>query len=153
MWLLLFLWVFEQLGLMLVCSYNAPEVGFEGRPDSSNLDFRKCDAWSFGILCLETLRNGAFYMGDTTVMTMISQCSVPSVSSGSNGVSWSNSMDSTESLTIKKHISYVAISLSKRIHPPASRINFMHTFRHCLCFEAGNRLADLSILPLLVPGV
>jgi len=133
--------------------YNAPELEADQPTGCPELDYRKCDVWSLGLLCLEALRNGAAYTGDEVIKSMIPQMSLSKGSSSSHGASLSSRLDSRELLAMKMQISDVAISICRRISVPLPRISFLHTFQHCLQFDAQHRLADLSSLPLLAPGV
>jgi ankyrin repeat protein/serine/threonine protein kinase len=133
-------------------AYNAPELDVNQQSDFK-IDFRKCDVWSFGLLCLETVRKGAYYGADEMIMSMIGQGGTSSGSSSSPSPFLSTKLDWNNLLAVKRQLSKVAISVCKKVSLGSSRISFIQTFGHCLSFEAEHRLADLSSLPLSAPGV
>ncbi|KAI9692660.1 MAG: hypothetical protein M1820_009494 [Bogoriella megaspora] len=138
-------------------AYNAPEILGERRHARDNVNFRKCDVWSFGMLCWEVIIDGHAYYHNSDVQQVIT--SQQRSSSNSTGSS-SYSPTQTSSTSILEELTTIASQLveiacrdvSKRVDGMLSsgeidRLLFL--FRKCLQSDPEKRLVDIPLLPLL----
>lgn len=138
-------------------AYNAPEILGEQRYARDNVNFRKCDVWSLGLLCWEVLIDGqAYYHNSDVQQGFISQRTSTSNSTAASSYDPNQAL----STSILEELSIIAPQLvdiacrdvTKRIKNVLSsreidRLSFL--FQKCLEPDAEKRLVDIPLLPLL----
>ena len=138
-------------------AYNAPEILGEQRHTRDNVNFRKCDVWSLGLLCWEVLIDGhAYYHNSDVQQGIISQqrSASHSTTSSSYNPSQASSASILEELIIiaPQLVDIACQDVSKRVDGMLSsreidRLLFL--FRKCLQSDPEKRLVDIPLLPLL----
>ncbi|PGH11094.1 serine/threonine protein kinase [Polytolypa hystricis UAMH7299] len=135
-------------------AYNAPELFSNGPIDWDTLDFRKCDLWAFGLLCLEVLRSGSRFFEDERIRDGFSSFTSSSSSFAKSGSSMSSTESHLQALPkLRESICGIAMLLVTDNPRSVARVSFLETFRQCLVFDPSQRLPDASRIPILEPGV
>ncbi|KFY83508.1 hypothetical protein V498_08020, partial [Pseudogymnoascus sp. VKM F-4517 (FW-2822)] len=132
-------------------AYNAPELFDESNQQGkwTSTDFRRCDVWAFGLLCLEILGSGTAYYGNQRVRDGLSRSSVDS---GSLALVASTDSQDDIIVALRPWIGDIALTMAKRIPSRFTSMNFIRTFRLCLANAPSKRVYDVSTLPILAYG-
>jgi serine/threonine protein kinase len=139
-------------------AYNAPELLGE-RHARNNLNFRKCDVWSLGLLCWEVLLDGHAYYHSSDVQNTILSSQQRSTISQPTSSSINPSMASSTA-SLLEELGIIAPQLATiACHEVALKVQGALTdretdrlrflFDRCLETDPEKRLADLPLLPLL----
>jgi serine/threonine protein kinase len=135
--------------------YNAPELFGKNSSyhiDWKSINFRKCDVWAFGLLCLEALIGGKPYYGNRRVLDGLSLSS-GSITSGNRILVASTESQHDLLAALRPWIRDIALMLARQLYSRFTSINFIETFRHCLVYDPAKRIDDASALPILAHGV
>lgn len=136
-------------------SYNAPELfgtSYSRQIDWKSINFRKCDIWAFGLLCLEALSSGMPYYHNPEVKDELSHSSGSITWSGDRTLVVSNGPHNDLLAALRPWIRVIALNLARRLQSRLASISFIETFRRCLVCDPVMRTDNASTLPILAYG-
>jgi serine/threonine protein kinase len=138
-------------------AYNAPEVLLRSDGGREDLNFRKCDVWSLGLLCWETLDDGRPYYNSSEVQSSLQSSQSKS---GSGSASTQSHSASSSQIGLFDELGTIAPQLLKiacdevtnkvdQLLSPRETSRLETLLKLCLAFDPQDRVAEVSSLPIL----